>query len=262
MGEILAHGLLRAGWTPQELVMAARRPERAEEASRSTGVDVVLDAADAAKGRDVVVVAVKPKDVPALLDQIREVITADQLIVSLAAGVPLALYERAFPEVAVVRSMPNTPAAVDEGMTAYCGGTSVDAAGLERASEVLGAVGDTINLSEDLLDAVTAVSGTGPAYVFLLAEALTEAAIREGLPHHAAERLVHQTLRGAGILLATSEKSAFRLRAEVTSPGGTTAAAMHTLEDGGFRALMEDAVRAAASRSRELGADASAATEE
>ncbi len=254
MGEIFAEGLLRAGWDPAELIMAARRPERAAEATRHTGVAVVLDAAEAAHGRDVVVVAVKPKDVPVLIEQLQDAITPDQLIVSLAAGVPLAVFERAFPDVGVVRSMPNTPAAVDEGMTAYCGGHHVDGAGLERAASVLGAVGDTIHLSEDLLDAVTAVSGTGPAYVFLLAEALTEAAIREGLPHHAAERLVHQTLRGAGLLLATSDKSAFRLRAEVTSPGGTTAAAMHTLEDGGFRALMEDAVRAAASRSRELGA--------
>jgi pyrroline-5-carboxylate reductase len=103
------------------------------------------------------------------------------------------------------------------------------------------------------LDAVTAISGSGPAYVFLLAEALTEAAIREGLPHHAAEKLVDQMIRGSGLLLHTSEKSAFRLRAEVTSPGGTTAAAVHRLEEGGFRALMEDAVRAAADRSRVLG---------
>jgi pyrroline-5-carboxylate reductase len=262
MGEIFAQGLLRAGWTTEHVVMAARRRERAEEANRHTGIEVVLDAAEAAAGRDIVVVAVKPKDVPALIDQLLGVITPNQLIVSLADGVPLAVFEKAFPGVGVVRSMPNTPAAVDEGMTAYCGGSHVDQAALERAASVLAAVGETINLSEDLLDAVTAVSGTGPAYVFLLAEALTEAAIREGLPHHAAERLVHQTLRGAGILLATSEKSAFRLRAEVTSPGGTTAAAMHTLEDGGFRALMEDAVRSAASRSRELGADAAGEAEE
>jgi pyrroline-5-carboxylate reductase len=122
---------------------------------------------------------------------------------------------------------------------------------------VLGAVGETIEVPEDLLDAVTAVSGTGPAYVFLMAEALIEAAIREGLPHHAAEKLVHQTMRGAGELLLTSEKSAFRLRGEVTSPGGTTAAAMHVLEDGGFRALLENAVRSAAERSNELGKKAS-----
>lgn len=256
MGEILAEGLLRAGWQTDELVMAARRPERAREAERSTGVSVVLDAVEAVAGRDIVVIAVKPKDVPALLAQVGDAITPGQLVISLAAGVPIAVFEAAFPGAGIVRSMPNTPAAVDEGMTAFCGGANVDAAEMERAESILAAVGETINLSEDLLDAVTAVSGTGPAYVFLLAESLTEAAIREGLPHHAAEKLVIQTLRGAGILLAGSEKSAFRLRAEVTSPGGTTAAAMHTLETGGFRALMEDAVRAAASRSRELGAEA------
>lgn len=258
MGGILAEGLLRAGWEPGQVIMAARRPERAHEAERFIGVPVVLDAAQAAAGRDVVVVAVKPKDVPTLLDQVAEAVTPPQLVISLAAGVPIAVFEKALPGVAVVRSMPNTPAAVDEGMTAYCGGSQVDPETLETAASVLAAVGQTINLSEDLLDAVTAVSGTGPAYVFLLAEALTEAAIREGLPHHAAEKLVLQTVRGAGILLATSPKSAFRLRAEVTSPGGTTASAMHTLEDGGFRALVEDAVRSAASRSRELGQEAAA----
>lgn len=141
-------------------------------------------------------------------------------------------------------------------MTAYIGGEHADENSLAAAAAVLGAVGETIELSEDLMDAVTAVSGTGPAYLFLLAEAMTEAAIREGLPHHAAEKLVHQTLRGAGMLLSESEKSAFRLRGEVTSPGGTTAAAMHVLEEGGFRALIENAIRAAAQRSHDLGARA------
>jgi pyrroline-5-carboxylate reductase len=262
MGQILAEGLVRAGWERDEVIMASRRSERAAEVTRLTGVETLLDAAEAAKGRDVVVIAVKPRDVPTLLGQLDGVVTAGQLVISLAAGVPLAVYESVLPGVAVVRSMPNTPAAVDEGMTAYCGGRHADAAALEVAASVLAAVGETIHLSEDLLDAVTAVSGTGPAYIFLLAESLTEAAIREGLPHHAAEKLVIQTIRGAGILLATSEKSAFRLRAQVTSPGGTTAAAMHTLENGGFRALMEDAVRAAASRSREQGAEAAAEIEE
>ncbi len=188
-----------------------------------------------------------------LLEQIKQSVTPGQVVVSLAAGVPVAVFENVLDEVAVVRSMPNTPAAVDEGMTAYCGGTYAGEDALVLADMVLAAVGDTIRLSEDLLDAVTAVSGTGPAYVFLLAEALTEAAIREGLPHHAAEKLVIQTVRGAGALLSVSEKSAFRLRAEVTSPGGTTAAAMHELEDGGFRALLERAVQAAAQRSRRVG---------
>lgn len=254
MGEIFALGLLRAGWEPQDLALAVRRPERAREAEFHTGVTTSLDAAEAASGKRVIVVAVKPKDVPALLAQIRDTITSDQVVVSLAAGVTIASFESELPGIPIIRSMPNTPSAVDEGMTAYCGGTDADDAALADAAAVLGAVGDTIRLSEDLLDAVTAVSGTGPAYVFLLAEAMTEAAIREGLPHHAAERLVHQTLRGSGMLLSGSEKSAFRLRGEVTSPGGTTAAAMHVLEEGGFRALMEDAIQAATRRSRELGA--------
>jgi pyrroline-5-carboxylate reductase len=256
MGEILARGLLRAGWPVGDIVLAARREERAREAEATTGIRTLLDPAAAAEGVDVVVVAVKPKDVSRLLEQIGRSIRPGQLVISLAAGVPIALYEEALPGVAVVRSMPNTPAAVDEGMTAYCGGTHVDDTALERAAAVLAAVGQTIRLEEELLDAVTAVSGTGPAYIFLLAEAMIDAAIREGLPRHAAERLVDQTLRGAGVLLSESQQSPFELRAQVTSPGGTTAAAMHVLEDGGFRALVEDAVRAAARRSRELGAGA------
>lgn len=256
MGEILAEGLLRAGWETENLTLVARREERAREAERRTAIATLLDPAAACEGRDVVVIAVKPKDVDYLLEQIGETVQADQVVVSLAAGVPIEVYERVLQDIAVVRAMPNTPAAVDEGMTAYCGGRHADSDALALADMVLSAVGETIELSEDLLDAVTAVSGTGPAYVFLLAEALTEAAIREGLPHHAAEKLVIQTLRGAGALLSVSDKSAFRLRAEVTSPGGTTAAALHMLEDGGFRALMERAVQSAAQRSRELGESA------
>jgi pyrroline-5-carboxylate reductase len=254
MGEILAEGLLRAGWETDNLILLVRREERAREIERRTAIQATMDAADAVADRDVLVVAVKPKDVEHLLDQISDLVKVGQVVVSLVAGVPLAVFENRLDGVAVIRSMPNTPAAVDEGMTAYCGGTHADADALALADMVLSAVGETIRLSEDLLDAVTAVSGTGPAYVFLLAEALTEAAIREGLPHHAAEKLVVQTLRGAGALLSVSDKSAFRLRAEVTSPGGTTAAAMHMLEDGGFRALLERAVRSAAQRSAELGA--------
>lgn len=253
MGEIIAQGLLRAGWEPDELRMAARREERAREAEFRTGITTVLEPLDTVGTRRVILVCVKPRDIPHLLAQVGHAITPDQVVVSVAAGVPIAVLETALPGVPVVRAMPNTPAAVDEGMTAYCGGTNADESALADAEAVLAAVGRTIHLSEDLLDAVTAVSGTGPAYVFLLAEAMTEAAIREGLPHHAAEMLVHQTVRGAGALLTESEKSAFRLRGEVTSPGGTTAAAMHKLEEGGFRALMEDAVRAAARRSRDLG---------
>jgi pyrroline-5-carboxylate reductase len=163
------------------------------------------------------------------------------------------VFEAALGEIPVVRAMPNTPAQIDEGITALARGAFTDDEAMALASEVLGAVGSTLVLDEQLLDAVTAVSGTGPAYVFILAEAMVEAAIREGLPWHAAEKLVAQTIRGAGMLLAQVDLSPARLRAQVTSPGGTTAAAVHVLEERGFRALVEDAVRAAAQRSRELG---------
>jgi pyrroline-5-carboxylate reductase len=262
MGETFSLGLLRAGWAASALAIADRRDERLREVEFLTGITATLDAKQAVAGKRVIVVAVKPKDVPGLLEEIGETLATDQVIVSIAAGVTIDSYEKALPGIPIVRSMPNTPAAIDEGMTAYCGGTHADADAIADAAAVLGAVGETIELPEDLLDAVTAVSGTGPAYVFLLGEAMTEAAIREGLPHYAAELLVHQTLRGAGMLLAGSEKSAFRLRGDVTSPGGTTAAAIYALEEGGFRTLMEDAIQAAARRSRELGKRAAGDSEE
>lgn len=257
MGGIFATGLVRAGWDPADISLAVRRPERGKELELAMGASWTLEAREAAAGKDVLVVAVKPKDILELLRSIADVVNPAQTIVSIAAGVPLEVFESELEGIPVVRSMPNTPSAVDRGMAAFTVGSSVGSVERERADAVLGAVGETIELSEDLLDAVTAVSGTGPAYVFLLAESLIEAAIREGLPHHAAEKLVHQTLRGSGELLAMSDKSAFRLRGEVTSPGGTTAAAMHVLEEGGFRALVEDAVQSAAQRSRDLGSRAS-----
>lgn len=262
MGEVLAGGLLRAGWNAGDLVLAARREERRADVESSTGVAALLDAAEAASGRDVVVVAVKPGDVPRLLSQVSDVITGEQVVVSLAAGVPTSLFEESLGSVAVVRAMPNTPAQIDEAITVLAPGAHAGAEAMAQASSVLGAVGGTIELEEQLLDAVTAVSGTGPAYLFILAEALVEAAIREGLPWHAAERLVAQTLRGAGMLVEQVDLSPARLRAQVTSPGGTTAAAVHVLEERGFRALVEDAVRAAAQRSRQLGERATGAGSE
>lgn len=253
MGVVLAEGLLAAGWDPAELALAARREDRRREVERSTGVSCALDPVAVAAGRDVVVIAVKPGDVPALLARCVGGITRDQVVVSLAAGIPTTLVEAALGAVPVVRAMPNTPAQIARAITAIAPGAYADADAVARAHVVLGAVGQTIDLDESLLDAVTAVSGTGPAYVFILAEALVESAIREGLPWHAAERLVAQTIQGAGMLLATSDLTPARLRAQVTSPGGTTAAAVHVLEERGFRALVEDAVRAAAQRSRELG---------
>lgn len=256
MGEALVSGLLGAGWDPGDVALCVRRADRAEDLAARTGCRVSLDIAESIAGSDVVVVAVKPRDVAVVVKALDGVVEDTQVIISLAAGVTTQTYESVLGTVPVVRAMPNTPALVREGVTGIAAGNHAGVDQLEVAREVLGAVGSVRIMEETLMDAVTAVSGTGPAYVFLLAEALTEAAMREGLPRDVAESFVHQTIRGAGHLLTETGKSPARLRHEVTSPGGTTAAAMHVLEEKGFRALVEDAVRAAAERARELGGDA------
>ena len=252
MGEALMSGLLRAGWPPAEISLCVRRPERVEQLAAS-GCVVVTDPVAAIDGRQAVVVAVKPADVPGLLEVVAGKVGTDNIVISLAAGVTTATYEERLGAVPVVRAMPNTPALVGESVTGIASGSHAGPNHLEIAGQVLGAVGSVRVMEESLLDAVTAVSGTGPAYVFLLAEALTEAAVREGLPRDIAEGFVHQTIRGAGHLLTNTGKTPAELRSQVTSPGGTTAAAVHVLEERGFRALVEDAVRAAAKRSSELG---------
>lgn len=249
----MASGLLAAGWGTDEVSLVVRRPERLQALAESTGCPVTLDPARAILGRRVVVLAAKPKDMLALVDAVKDAIAPQQVVVSVAAGLPVAVIEQRLPGVAVIRAMPNTPALVGEGVTGIAAGAHADEEAIESAQRVLSAVGDVHLMDESLLDAVTAVSGTGPAYVFLLAEALTEAAIREGLPRHIAETFVHQTVRGAGHLLTETDQGPFQLRSQVTSPGGTTAAAVHVLEERGFRAIVEDAVRAAAERSRQLG---------
>lgn len=253
MGEALVSGLLGAGWDPRDISLCVRRMDHGDELAHKTGCTVHLDPVQAIKGRDMVVVAVKPRDVPELLKTLAGEVASNQTVVSLAAGVTTQTYESQLGAIPVVRAMPNTPALVGEGVTGIAAGSHAGPQHLGAAREVLGAVGTVRVMEESLLDAVTAVSGTGPAYVFLLAEALTEAAMREGLPRDVAEGFVHQTIRGAGHLLTNTGKSPARLRYEVTSPGGTTAAAMHVLEEKGFRAVVEDAVRAAAIRARELG---------
>jgi pyrroline-5-carboxylate reductase len=253
MGEALVSGLLRAGWEPDTVSLCVRRMERGDVLAHQTGCPVHLDAAEAIDGSEVVVVAVKPRDIGDVVSVISDKIRPDQLVISLAAGIRTATYESMLPASPIVRAMPNTPALVGEGVTGNAAGSRSGAGELEKARLILGAVGDVRIMDESLLDAVTAVSGTGPAYVFLLAEALTEAAIREGLPRDIAEAFVNQTVRGAGRLLTAVDKTPSELRAQVTSPGGTTAAAVHVLEERGFRAIVEDAVQAAAKRAHELG---------
>lgn len=262
MGGALLAGLRSAGWDTESLSLVVRRTEHAEELAASSGCRTSLDPVEGIEGAEVIVFAVKPRDVREVLEQLTGQIQPDQVILSLAAGVSTTMYEEKLGAVAVMRAMPNTPALVREGITGVAPGLHVRKAGLENAEQVLAAVGEVVRVDESLLDAVTAVSGTGPAYAFLLAEALTEAALREGIPRYLAEQLVHHTLKGAGSLLIETGETPSELRSRVTSPGGTTAAAMHILEERGFRALVEDAVRAAAARSRELGVRARGDDEE
>lgn len=253
MGGALMAGLLAAGWEPSEISLCVRRQEVADRLKAETGCETSIKPDQTAAGRDVVVVAVKPRSVAAVLRSLEGSVVDTQTLISIAAGVTTTTYEAQLGPVAVVRAMPNTPALVRQGVTGIAAGQHAGSENLDAATVVLDAVGTVRVMEEHLLDAVTAVSGTGPAYVFLLAEAMIEAGMREGLPRDLAESFVDQTIRGAGYLLTDTSKTPAELRYEVTSPGGTTAAAMHVLEDKGFRALVVDAVRAAAERATELG---------
>lgn len=250
MGEALLGGILDARWAdPGEIVVVERLADRCQELrALFPGVGVT----DTVVASDGAVIAVKPGDVP---DTGRALAAAGVTrVLSIAAGVTLAtLQEACGPEVAVVRAMPNTPAVVRAGAAAIAAGASATEDDLDWASSILEAVGVVVRVPEDKLDAVTGLSGSGPAYVFLMAESMIEAGVLVGLPREVAEVLAVQTLLGSAQLLESSDQHAAALRAQVTSPGGTTAAGLRALESGGFRASVLDAIAAATERSRELG---------
>lgn len=252
MGGAIIQGLLAAGWPEDAIKGAEPQPERAQK-TRMSGVAVFEDPREAVEGCDAVVVAVKPYDVPVVLKSIKPVVTSDQVVISIAAGVSLSLMEEVLPGIPLVRAMPNTPALVQAGATGMALGEGITTAQAAVAQRVLEAVGLVEVVEEALLDVVTAVSGSGPAYVFLLAEAIIDSAEKAGLDRDVASSLVCQTMMGAGRLLRESGNSAAELREKVTSPGGTTAAAIGVFEEHGFRGLVEQAVEAAANRCRELG---------
>jgi pyrroline-5-carboxylate reductase len=254
MGEALVSGLLDAGWEVDALAVAEIDPQRRrflEE--RFGGVRVVPSPAWAVAESDVVVVAVKPAEVGAALEQAMPSLKTDALVLSIAAGVTLTTLEDAVPDRPVVRAMPNTAALVRKGAAAIAAGRHATEAHLDEAEHILGAVGVVVRVPEKLLDAVTGLSGSGPAYVFLVAEAMVEAGVLVGLPRDTAVTLVHQTLVGSAALLADGAEGPEALRAAVTSPGGTTAAGLARLEAHGVRAAFLEAVEAATRRSAELG---------
>ena len=254
MGETLLSGLIRAGRRVDDLVVGERRAERAAELRERYGVETA-PTAEAAKRADTLALVVKPQDMADLLNEISSVVRPEQLVVSLAAGITTAFIEDRLPAgVAVVRVMPNTPALVDEGMAAISRGSHCDESHLTEAESLMASTGRVIQVPERQQDAVTAISGSGPAYLFFVVEAMIEAGVHLGLPRGTAAELVVQTVVGSAKLLRETGTHPTVLREQVTSPGGTTAAAIRELEDHKVRAAFITAMEAARDRSVALAA--------
>lgn len=251
MGEAILAGLIGSGRTPGDIMVGERRPDRGAELSQKYGVKVVPNVEAAAA--DTVLLAVKPQDLGVTLTEIAPSLRAGQVLVSIAAGKTIGWIESQVPAgVAVVRVMPNTPALVGEGMAALSRGSQVSDGQFAEAEALLAGVGRVIEVPEYQQDAVTAVSGSGPAYVFYVVEAMVEAGVHLGLSREAATALVQQTLYGAATMLRETGTHPSVLREQVTSPGGTTAAALRKLDEHGVRAAFMSAMEACRDRSREL----------
>jgi pyrroline-5-carboxylate reductase len=253
-GEALVAGLISSGWAqPGDIVATARRQERLDELRERHGIETTLANADAVKGAVIVVIAVKPQDIETLLGELQGALEPSQTVLSIAAAIPTALIESHLGDaVPVVRAMPNTPVTVHEGMSGVSAGAHAGEDQLALAEEVLGSVGRSVRVDEAYMDAVTAVSGSGPAYFALLAESMIEAGILLGLSREVATELVVQTMLGTAKQLRDLGMHPVELREMVTSPGGTTIAAIRELEQAGVRAAFLNAIQAAMDRSREL----------
>ncbi|WP_030548896.1 pyrroline-5-carboxylate reductase [Streptomyces albus] len=252
IGEALLSGMIRAGWPTDDLLVTARRPERAAELRERHGVRAVSNA-EAAKTADTLILTVKPQDMGRLLDELAPHVPADRLVVSGAAGIPTAFFEeRLAPGTPVVRVMTNTPALVDEAMSVISAGSHATEEHLAHTEEIFNGVGKTLRVPETQQDAATALSGSGPAYFYFLVEAMTDAGILLGLPRDKAHDLIVQAAIGAAVMLRDSGEHPVKLREAVTSPAGTTISAIRELESHGVRAALIAALEAARDRSREL----------
>ena len=247
MGEAIIAGLLKSGIPASEIGIIEKRAERSQELVSKYGVRELSDL----RGISTCFLVVKPNDLASTLATYGPGIPADALVISLIAGKPTSIIESLIPN-RVVRVMPNTPALLGAGMAAISGGSRVNTADLDAVAKLLAGTGRVLRVDESLQDAVTAVSGSGPAYFFLIAEGMIAAGVELGLSYEVATELTIQTLRGAGQMLAESGLDAQTLRANVTSPNGTTAAAIQVLKDGGLEQLFSKALAAARNRSREL----------
>ena len=257
IGESLLAGLLSSGWRkPDEVVASCRREDRAAEVRDRFSVDTTLSNGEAIDGAGLVVIAVKPQDFDVLLGEIGPLLSPSQTVLSVAAAMPTGAIERRIAaSVPVVRAMPNAPAVVHEGIAGICAGAHAGDEHLALAEECLSHLGAVVRVPEPYMDAVTAVSGSGPAYFALLAEAMIEAGILLGLSREVTTQLVVQTMLGTAKLLRDENMHPVELREAVTSPGGTTIRAIRELERSGVRAAFLNAIQAAMERSRELAED-------
>ncbi len=255
MAEALIRGLVKGGHVAaQRITASAPRNERLSELAAAYGVAVTRDNREVARAANIVVLSVKPQILDKVLREIGDQLTAGTLVISIAAGVDTETIEEAVSEgVRVVRAMPNTPALVGAGATAIAAGKHASDEDLAMARAVFDAVGITVALDESHLDAVTGLSGSGPAYIFLILEALADAGVKVGLSRRNALRLAAQTVMGSAKLLLETDEHPGRLKDMVTSPGGTAIAGLHTLEEGGLRTTLINAVETATKRARELG---------
>jgi pyrroline-5-carboxylate reductase len=253
IGESLLAGLLSSGWN--DVVVTGRREERVAELRERYGVDATQSNTEAVAGAAIVVIAVKPQDFSALLGEIGPAVSTEQTVLSVAAAIPTAqIEERLADGVPVVRAMPNAPSTVHEGIAGLAAGAHAGDEHLQLAEDVLSHLGRVVRLPESAMDAVTAVSGSGPAYFALLSEAMIEAGILLGLSREVSTQLVIQTMLGTAKLLRDENMHPVDLREAVTSPGGTTIRAIRVLEQEGVRAAFLNAIQAAMERSQELAA--------
>lgn len=255
MAEAMVNGLLlRAGVGPRSLTAAGPRGDRLEELAKRYGIQTTTDLKAAVTEATIVILSVKPQSLPAVLDELKGAIPPQALVLSIVAGAHLASITERLGHAAAVRAMPNTPAQIGEGITVWTVTETVSAAQREAARQILECLGKQIFVEdEEELDMATALSGTGPAYAFLFMEALVDAGVHLGFPRRIAEQLVVQTLKGSVAFYESSPHHLARLRNEVTSPAGTTAAALYYLEKAGFRTALSRAIWAAYERSVQLG---------
>lgn len=255
MGEAMIAGLLKEQLVPAEQIIATGpRAERLAALQSQYGIRITDDNREAAHAADVIVFALKPQTLPKVLPTLRGAVQPDNLMISIIAGATIATFRDTLGHAAIVRSMPNTPAQIAEGMTVWTATPAVSEVQRAMTATILGALGKEHYVADEkYLDMATALSGTGPAYCFLLLEALVDAGVHMGFPRRVAEELVLQTMHGSVSFAMQSGKHLAELRNMVTSPGGTTAEALHALERGGLRTVMADAVWAAYRRTQELG---------